>query len=33
MRFIVERSKVDWLVKFRLLLPEQQEDLLAIMTG
>jgi len=29
----IERSKVDWLVKFRLLLPEQQEDLLAIMNG
>ena len=35
LRFIVdiERSKVDWLVKFRMIRFDQQDDLLAIMTG
>jgi hypothetical protein len=35
LRFIVdiERSKVDWLVKFRMIRSDQQDDLLAIMTG
>jgi hypothetical protein len=35
MRFAVdiERSKVDWLIEFRLIRRDQQEDLLAIMTG
>jgi hypothetical protein len=35
LRFIVdiERSKVNWLRKFRLIRSDQQDDLLAIMTG
>jgi hypothetical protein len=35
MRFVVdiERSKVDWLVGFRLIRLDQREDLLAVMTG
>jgi hypothetical protein len=35
LRFIVdiERSKVDWLVKFGMIRFDQQDDLLAIMTG
>jgi hypothetical protein len=34
-RFIVdiERNKVDWLCKFRLIRSDQRDDLLAIMTG
>jgi hypothetical protein len=35
MRFVVdiERSKVDWLIEFRLIRRDQQGDLPAIMTG
>jgi hypothetical protein len=35
LRFIVgiERSKLAWLVKFRMIRSDQQDDLLAIMTG
>jgi hypothetical protein len=35
LRFVVdiERSKVDWLVKLRMIRSDQQDDLLAIMTG
>ena len=35
LRFIVdiERSKVDWLIRFRLLPPDHQGNLLAIMNG
>ena len=34
-KFIVdiERSKVDWLVKFRMIRSDQQDDLLAVMNG
>jgi hypothetical protein len=35
LRFIVdiERSKIDWLLRFRLIRPDQKDDLPAILAG